>query len=230
MKIAAVVVLFGLTFIEVRAEDLSKIPQPQGRAAMTNKGFVEYPDEAKRGRMTGSGIAVLDIDLKTGKVTAVRMEKSTGHAILDNATVRGLSSARFRAGTTLAQVRIPIRFTLGGAGGFYETVDVKKENMDDVLARFLGKGTVLKGPIPAYPRSPAWTERSGKGVYEIHADKDGKVQQVKILKHSGDATFDREVVKTLGKWRLRPRGKNLILELPLRFTLSPSSYAVDVGR
>ena len=229
MKIATIIVLLGLALPEARAEDLSKIPEMKGRAAMIRRPQITYPYEAKRQLMTGSGIAVLDIDLKTGKVTAVRMAKSTGHAILDNEVIQGFGNARFRVGTTARQVKIPVTFTTTG-GRFYETVDVKKENMDDVLARFLGKGTVLKGPIPAYPRFPAWTDKSGKGVYELHADKDGKVNQVRILKPSGDATFDREAVKSLGKWRLRPRGKNLILELPLRFTLTPSNYSVDVGR
>ncbi len=100
--------------------------------------------------------------------------------------------------------------------------------MDDVLAAFLGKGTVRKGPIPAYPRRPSWTNKSGKGVYELHADKEGRITQVKILKSSSDAVFDREAVKTLGKWRLN-RGP-IIIELPLRFRLTPRSYSVDVGR
>ena len=100
--------------------------------------------------------------------------------------------------------------------------------MDDVLARFLGKGTVLKGPIPEYPRRPAWTNKRGKGVYEFHADQAGKVQQVRVLKSSGDATFDRVVQKTLLNWRLR-RGP-LVLELPLSFVLTPTSYSVDVAR
>jgi TonB family protein len=87
---------------------------------------------------------------------------------------------------------------------------------------------VLKGPIPAYPRPPAWTNKQGKGVYELHAGSDGKVQRVRILKSSGDAVFDRESVKTLGKWRLR-RGP-LVLELPLSFQLTPNHYSVDVRR
>ena len=100
--------------------------------------------------------------------------------------------------------------------------------MDDVLAAFLGKGTVLKGPIPQYPKSPAWTDKSGKGVYELHVNQAGRVENVRILKSSGDAIFDREAVKTLGKWRLR-RGP-LVLELPLSFTLAPTNYSVKVAR
>ncbi|MGH8094325.1 MAG: hypothetical protein ACREIF_12775 [Chthoniobacterales bacterium] len=50
----------------------------------------------------------------------------------------------------------------------------------------------------------------------------------KVLKSSGDPAFDRSVEKTLGKWKLR-RGP-LVLELPLRFVLTPSSYSVQLAR
>jgi TonB family protein len=58
--------------------------------------------------------------------------------------------------------------------------------------------------------------------------KDGSVVDVKILKGSGDGTFDRVTVKTLRAWRLS-RGP-LVLELPLRFTLTPMSYSVDIPK
>lgn len=209
-----------------RPNDSDASPKKK-RAAMVHKPDIHYPLAAKQARLTGAGIIVVSIDPGTGVVTNATMGKSTGHAILDRAATDAFRQARFRPGSP-PLVKIPINFTLTG-GQFYEVVDVKKKNMDDVLAHFLGKGTVLKGPIPAYPRRPAWTDKSGKGVYELHADKDGKVNTVKILKSSGDATFDRETVRTLGKWRLR-RGRPLILELPLRFTLTPTNYSVDVGR
>jgi TonB family protein len=98
--------------------------------------------------------------------------------------------------------------------------------MDDVLAGFLGKGTVVDGPIPQYPTSPAWTAKKGKGIYELHVGSDGKVAQVRILKTSGDATFDRVTVETLRKWRLRTGPR--IIELPLAFKLTPNSYDVSI--
>ena len=105
---------------------------------------------------------------------------------------------------------------------------VKRKPMDEALARFLGKGTVIKGPIPEYPRSLPWIDKAGKGVYELHVQKDGRVSLVKVLKPSGDETFDRVTVDTLRKWRLR-RGP-LILELPLSFKLTPTKYSVDIPK
>lgn len=227
MRFALAAVLVALLIGHGRAEDLSKISELKDRAAMHDKGRIQYPLEAKRRFLTGSGVAVLKVNKSTGKVTAVRMGKSTGHAILDNATVEGLRLARFRPGSTSDEVQIPVTFTMSG-GRFYETVDVKRKDMDEVLSAFLGKGTVVKGPIPQYPRSQPWTHKDGKGVYELHVDKEGKVSRVRIMKSSGDAVFDREAVKTLGKWRLR-KGP-FVLELPLRFTLTPINYSVDVGR
>ena len=194
---------------------------------MIYKPNIQYPLAAKQAGITGAGVVVVSVN-SAGEVTNVVMDQSTGSDILDQASIKAFRTARFRPGT-VPLVKIPIRFTRTGGGRYYEYVDVKSKNMDDVLAAFLGKGTVLKGPIPVYPRNPPWTEKSGKGVYELHADKDGKVTQVKILKSSADATFDREAVKTLGKWRLR-RSRPLVIELPLRFTLTPTNYSVDVGR
>lgn len=73
-----------------------------------------YPYEARRRRLTGSGIATLIIDQTTGRVREVTMSQSTGSSILDNATVSGLRQWRFKAGTP-ASVRVPITFTLTGA-------------------------------------------------------------------------------------------------------------------
>ncbi|MFN2508385.1 MAG: TonB family protein [Chthoniobacterales bacterium] len=186
----------------------------------------KYPYEARRGRAEGRGIVVIDVNSSTGTVTGVSMAKSTGNRMLDRAAQDGFLQWRFKPGTP-RQIKVPIEFVL--ASGRVQTgYHVRSKSMDEVLSRFLGKGTVLKGPIPEYPEFPTWTNRSGKGVYELHADKDGKVQNVRIIKSSGDATFDRVAVKTLGKWRLR-RGP-LVLELPLSFTLTPTNYSVDVAR
>lgn len=185
----------------------------------------EYPYEARRGWITGFGVAIMEVDTTNGKVRRAYMAQSTGSRLLDDAATSAFGQWRFQPGT-VSKVKVPINFTMGG--GVYTEYKVESKNMDEILAHFLGKGTVLKGPIPAYPRFPAWISKQGKGVYELHADAQGKIAEVKILKSSGDGTFDRVAVGTLRKWRLR-RGP-LVLELPLRFSLTPSKYSVEVGR
>lgn len=75
---------------------------------------LEYPYEARRQKITGSGTAVITVDPVSGSVTNVVMETSTGSLVLDNATVTGFRRWRFKAGT-VSRVRLPITYTLTGA-------------------------------------------------------------------------------------------------------------------
>ncbi len=74
----------------------------------------EYPYEARRQRLTGSGIALLLIDFSTGDVMEVSMLRSTGSAVLHQATISGFRSWRFKPGT-VSRVQSPITYTLTGA-------------------------------------------------------------------------------------------------------------------
>ena len=72
-----------------------------------------YPYEARRGGVTGSGIAQLTVNSGTGNVIEARMSQSTGNAILDNATVETLRRWRFKPGVA-SNVDVPITYTLSG--------------------------------------------------------------------------------------------------------------------
>ena len=54
----------------------------------------------------------------------------------------------------------------------------------------------------------------------------GAVTEVKILRSSGDPTFDKVTVDTLHKWRLRNGPK--IIELPLMFVMTPDNFSVRI--
>jgi TonB family protein len=73
-----------------------------------------YPYEARRQRITGSGVALLTVDRILGTVTDVVMAQSCGNAILDNSTLDALRRWRFKPGS-VARVRVPITYTLMGA-------------------------------------------------------------------------------------------------------------------
>jgi TonB family protein len=73
-----------------------------------------YPYEARRQRMTGSGIALLTVDPAAGNVTSVRMTQSCGNLILDSATLETFRRWRFKPGSA-ASVQVPITYTLTGA-------------------------------------------------------------------------------------------------------------------
>jgi TonB family protein len=74
----------------------------------------EYPFEARRSRITGEGILVGQVDSKTGNVTSVRMEKSTGNTILDQAALNAFRQWRFKPGTT-RKFRTPIIYEMVGS-------------------------------------------------------------------------------------------------------------------
>jgi TonB family protein len=183
-----------------------------------------YPWEARRAHITGRGVVAIEIDA-SGKVVSCRMDPSTGNVELDRAALIAFRQWRFKPGT-FPRIKIPIRFTMSGE--VQTEYHVKEKPVDDALAAFLGKGTVEKGPIPAYPRSVPWATKEGTGRYELHVQKDGRVSEVRVLKRSGDDIFDRTTVETLRQWRLR-RGP-LILELPLSFKLTPSHYSVSIPK
>jgi TonB family protein len=69
----------------------------------------QYPYEAKRRNLAGSGICVVTVDPVTGRVTDARMYQSTGSAMLDKLTIQTFKSWRFKPGT-VSQVRLPISY------------------------------------------------------------------------------------------------------------------------
>jgi len=88
-------------------------PSSTGKAAMVYKPHIEYPYEARRSKITGSGVIVVAVG-SGGEVTEASMGVSTGSAILDNAATSAFRRARFNPGTA-PKVKIPITFTLTGA-------------------------------------------------------------------------------------------------------------------
>jgi len=94
------------------ALDSSAVAQSSiAKAAGISAPRPEYPLEAGARHFTGSGIALLEIDRKTGYVTAARMLKSTGHVILDNAALSAFMRWRFKPGI-VHQIRILINYTM----------------------------------------------------------------------------------------------------------------------
>jgi TonB family protein len=74
----------------------------------------EYPFEARRSRITGHGILVGQVDSRTGKVKSVRMEKSTGNTILDQASMNAFRQWLFKPGT-VREFRTPINYEMVGS-------------------------------------------------------------------------------------------------------------------
>lgn len=184
-----------------------------------------YSLAARRLHAVGSGVAILQFDPETGRVSEAHMSISTGSTVLDEDSLKAFRQWRV-VPHTFEAVRIPITYTMGGDIGFI--YDRKTKSVDEMLASYLRKGTVLRAPIPEYPGWEYHEFKKGKGVYEIHADPAGGVESVRVLQSSGDAVFDNSVEKTLRKWKFN-RGP-LVVELPLAFRSTPNSYRVDIAR
>jgi TonB family protein len=107
-------ILILLTTVGVRSEYPQR-SSPGGQEAKAVAVYAPRPDfpiEARYRRLTGSGVALLNVDPRTGEVVSVRMEKSMGHAMLDQAALAAFSRWRFKPPCN-RQIRIPIRYTLG---------------------------------------------------------------------------------------------------------------------
>jgi TonB family protein len=76
------------------------------------------PVEAIRLRLAGSGVFLLKVDIKTGKVTSVKVVKSTGHELLDHSAIQALQKWRYAPGA-VREVRVPIRFPASAVGASF---------------------------------------------------------------------------------------------------------------
>jgi len=84
------------------------------RALVTYAPRPVYPYEARRLRITGSGMALLTVASADGSVVDVRMSQSCGNVILDNATLDAFRRWHFKPGS-VERVEVPITYTLTGA-------------------------------------------------------------------------------------------------------------------
>jgi TonB family protein len=71
----------------------------------------DYPAQAQAQGLTGAGVFILRVHQGDGRVVSVEIQKTTGHKILDEATVSKFRNLRFKP-HTVSTVRIPVQFTL----------------------------------------------------------------------------------------------------------------------
>ena len=71
----------------------------------------QYPVEARKRHIEGSGVLVGDVDFETGRVVSVRMEKSTGSKMLDQAALRSYGQWQFKPGL-IRKFRVPVTFKM----------------------------------------------------------------------------------------------------------------------
>lgn len=90
------------------------VSMSSAKASAVSAPRPEYPYEARRSKITGSGVCVMTVDPASGAVTSAVMAQSTGSPILDNAATSAFRRWRFKPGG-FSRVRTPITFTMSGA-------------------------------------------------------------------------------------------------------------------
>jgi len=70
-----------------------------------------YPAEAQAKHLTGSGVFVLNLNSKNGRVQSVIVERSTGHKILDDASIFAFTNLQFKT-HGITRVKIPVSFEI----------------------------------------------------------------------------------------------------------------------
>jgi TonB family protein len=165
-----------------------------------------YPQEARDNRIIGHGVAILNVDPRTGIVKAAQMEPSTGHKILDDAALTAFRQWRFKPGAP--QVNIPIRFVLN---------PVRAENPG-------GVHNAVYATRPLYPaeaRSKRWI---GAGVVLVNVDqKTGQVTSARMLQSTGHQVLDEQAINAFRQWRFKP-GTTREVHIPITFTMRGASY------
>ena len=101
----AIVLLVGLGWLAhaQRPDELAKIA--------VKVVSPEYPYEARRSGITGKGVLAAEVDYNSGKVKSVKMEKSTGSRILDQAALSAFGLWQFKP-RTIRRFRTPITYEM----------------------------------------------------------------------------------------------------------------------
>jgi TonB family protein len=206
----------------------------QATQALVSAPKPEYPFEARAAHITGSGIFIIVVHANNGQVAAVRVMRSTGYKILDQAAMRAFSQWRFKPGALkpiaetapwrhdaiareLAKgdvpLKIPCDFTLVAASGaFGSEPDVSAESSSQPKRAAFA-------PKPEYPLEARQQHLTGSGILVLHIDKTtGTVTSVEVEKSIGHKILDDAAVRAFRQWRFKP-GKFTKVKIPIRYTM-----------
>jgi TonB family protein len=165
------------------------------------------------------------VDPRTGSVTNVRLIESSDQGYMKYRILEALRRWKFKPG---APPIIRVSFGMERVWRDDPLSDRHTKKVNDMLAPFLGKWAVYRGALPDYPSKPAWTNKRGTGVFELHVDKNGRVSKVVLKRSSGDAVFDQTAAAAFQLWYFR-KGP-VVVELPLSFILTPEKFSLYVAK
>jgi TonB family protein len=158
-----------------------------------------------------SGHGVYKIDLDNGIPYDVRVVRSTGHKILDDAAVEALRTWRFRP-HRLVWATIPIEFR---STGLPTSSQYPKE----------AKAIVIFAPKPEYPLQARAKHWGGSGIILLEVDvTTGQVTSARMLKSMGHQILDEAALSAFRRWRFQPGKASPHVKIPITYTMSGASY------
>ena len=179
----------------LQAEDRSKEQtRVKDLRALVAHPEPEYPDAALDQLLEGDGVFRVGFDAATGVATSVTVEKSTGHALLDDAGKKALMRWRCKP-RELSTITVPFSFRLTDPEG--------RSYVEKMRA---ARRFATYSPMPTTPTG-LWRSyyRGGYGVYRMIVDPNtGRVVEVKVVDTSSSARIDDAAIKAFRQWRFRP--------------------------
>ena len=164
----------------------------------------QYPLAARMAGVAGRGVAILDVDPRTGLVKAARMNPSTGDKDLDHAALKAFRQWRFKPGET-STVNVPIRFAP------YLTTSGTTSPPTTKGPR------AVYAPRPVYPAEARSRHLTGVGIVLADVDrKTGYVTDARMLQSTGYQVLDDAALNACRQWRFRP-GTVSDIRIPIKF-------------
>jgi len=96
---AAIVAALNCATVTLNATQTALLADFPETAKLLRAPPPQYPLDARRQRLTGSGIFLLRVQISTGVVNQVLIGRSTGVTMLDAAAVKAFRQWRFKPGT-----------------------------------------------------------------------------------------------------------------------------------
>ncbi len=171
---------------------------------------IKYPEDAFKNNITGKVLLQFVIS-KEGKVTGVKVLRSSGNEMLDNEAIRVISSSpdwepgKVKGEAVDVIFTYPIIFKLTG-----ENKEDKGDKKDEAIPfSVVEEKPKFQGQDPnpnftkwvfsyiKYPQEAAKNKIMGRTVLQFVISKEGKVTDVKVLRSSGSELLDNEAVRVI---------------------------------
>ena len=197
----ALVVVSG-TCSTALANEPADEPTTDFKRYVTSAWTPEYSQAARERGLSGSGLALLEINTGTGEVKRVTITKSTGHEILDKSALSAYRRWRF-VPHTISQAEVPIIFTALGS------VDPSVRTNVGSLA--------IRSPQPDYPLKAIELEMVGTGAAVLDVDqRTGVVTSVRMSPSTGHKLLDDAAMNAFRQWLFKP-GAVKQIKIPVHY-------------